>query len=644
MKLSKLLPAVVAAVTLTAVPAVVQSQTLASADTDPGMIVLDALLPSEQLTYDADGNAHYYEGDVAVTGKFSLKPNFTLGDVNENGSVDAGDAFSILTLAADLGADDVDAAARLTVYADVNEDGAVNSSDAADVLAYSAKGGAEGSLKPFGYTLYYANAQGVLQSGKIEDETTGDTYFADDDFRLLTGWVQDDTGYRYFLDDDGVMLFNTWAKLPNGEYCWLDYDGSVLKNAWLDTTAGYIYFNEKGEHVTGEQTIGGRTYMFDENGIRVEGLTESEDGGTVLADESTGEILTGWQTVDGRECYFDPSTGTMIRNCWLEIGDKEYFVGEDGAKATGWQTISGLVYYFGTDGVKRTGILNLDGKTYDLGEVGIRQTGWVTVDGQSCYFKPETGEMAVGLTTVDGKTYDFDAHGVKLTGWQTPADGIKRYFNADGTMQTETLKLDGMIYTFDTNGAVLSAAEAERTVSASTPAAGDIEDLINSVPRGEMKRDITVYDRQTGGGAIDFTIHLSDNDIAIIEQFAAEHFPEDSTIAEKLYITHQWIHYNVDYARGDKWNAIVDKSYVDAIFNYRMGQCVQYNGAMAAVLAYYGYDVYMVRGWTDPGCQHYWTECVLDGNTYLVETGNSGSNGDWWQYFFEEYPNPGAYQ
>ena len=116
-------------------------------------------------------------------------------------------------------------------------------------------------------------------------------------------------------------------------------------------------------------------------------------------------------------------------------------------------------------------------------------------------------------------------------------------------------------------------------------------------------------------------------------------------MAEKLYITHQWIHYNVDYAyAGEKWNSIVNKSYVDAIFNCKRGQCVQYNGAMASVLAYYGYDVYMVRGWTRPGVQHYWTECVVAGQTYLVECGNSGKNGDWWQYFFEEYPNPGAYQ
>ena len=174
----------------------------------------------------------------------------------------------------------------------------------------------------------------------------------------------------------------------------------------------------------------------------------------------------------------------------------------------------------------------------------------------------------------------------------------------------------------------------------------DIDTLLNICPKSEPKREIIVYDRQSEEeGAIDFTIHLSDEDYEIIEQFAAENFPEDATLAEKLYITHQWIHNNVDYAgTTEKWDAIVNLSYVDAIFNHKSGQCVQYNGAMASVLAYYGFDVYMVRGWTSPGNQHYWTEVVIAGKTYVVETGNGPKDGDWWQYFFKEWETPGPNQ
>ncbi|MBQ4464980.1 MAG: hypothetical protein II916_03350 [Oscillospiraceae bacterium] len=632
MNFRKVLPVLVAAASLSALPAMMQTRPLAAADTDEGMIVLDALLPDEQLSYDENGNAYYAEGDEIATGKFSLKPNFLLGDVNNDGIVDVADAANVLKIASEMGAKDVDAAARIVTFADINGDGIINSLDAAAILEYSAKGGAEGALVPMGTTYYFADPQGKLLTGIIEDVETGEFYYADNEFHLLTGWISNASGYCFYLNEDGTMLMNGWAELPDGTKCWLDSDGSILKNSWLDTAEGYYYLNENGNPVTGEQTIGGKEYVFDQNGIRMDGMIETDDGKTVVTDEN-GALLSGWQEIDGKRYYFDPDSGEMLKGCWIELDGAEYCLGADGAMLTGWQIITPYTYYLGEDGAKQTGLVTVNGKVFYLNEVGIREAGWKLVDGVKHYFFPEGCFMATGKTEIDGATYIFDENGAMLTGWQT-IGGDQYYLGTDGVMKTGTQVMDGMVYEFGTDGVMTNSYVAD---------AGDINTLLNTVPRGETKREITVYNRQAGG--IDFTIKLSDNDIAIIEQFAAEHFPENSTMAEKLYITHQWIHYNVDYAyAGEKWNSIVNKSYVDAIFNCKRGQCVQYNGAMASVLAYYGYDVYMVRGWTRPGVQHYWTECVVAGQTYLVECGNSGKNGDWWQYFFEEYPNPGAYQ
>ncbi len=631
-QMRKVLPAIVAAMTLAAAPVMMHNtRELAAADTDPGMIVLDALLPAEQLTYDENGNAYYYEGSEAATGKFSLKPNFLLGDVNEDGTVDVIDAALILDLAAELGAEPIDAVARQTVFADVDQDGEITSNDAMRILEYSANGGADGVRKPLGLAYYYADQDGVLLSGKIEDEQTGNVYYADEDYKLLTGWVTDADGCCFYLNESGVMQMNIWGELPDGTKCWFDSDGSVLKNSWLDTAEGYYYLDENGNPVPGLQLIGDNEYLFDENGVRTEGLTE-EDGKEYLTD-AEGALLSGWQEIDGKRYYFDPDSGEKLVGCWIELDGQEYYLNEDGEMLTGWQIVEPFTYYLGEDGAKQTGVITADGKTYFLNDAGIREAGWQTVNGNTCYFLPEGCYMATGLTQIDGVTYFFDENGAKVTGWKD-INGQQYYFDAEGVMQTGTMTMDGMVYEFGDDGAMDNSYAVDP---------GDINTLLNTVERSETIRDITVYNRQAGG--IDFTIHLSDEDIAIIEQFAAEHFPENSTMAEKLYITHQWIHYNVDYAyAGEKWNSIVGKSYVDAIFNYKRGQCVQYNGAMASVLAYYGYDVYMVRGWTRPGVQHYWTECNVAGQTYLVECGNSGKNGDWWQYFFKEYPNPGAYQ
>ena len=171
----RFLPVLVAAATVCAAPTILNTKNLASADTDPGVTVLEALLPSEQLTYDEEGNAYYIEGDEVITGKFSLKPNFTLGDVNLDGTVDASDAFQILELCAELGSSaDVDAAARIIAYADVDQSGSIDSMDAMTILEYVAKGGAEGVSEPIGVTYYYATPQGMLPSGLIENEETGE--------------------------------------------------------------------------------------------------------------------------------------------------------------------------------------------------------------------------------------------------------------------------------------------------------------------------------------------------------------------------------------------------------------------------------------------------------------------------------------
>lgn len=140
---------------------------------------------------------------------------------------------------------------------------------------------------------------------------------------------------------------------------------------------------------------------------------------------------------------------------------------------------------------------------------------------------------------------------------------------------------------------------------------------------------------------------MSSRDKAVLAKFAREHFTNDMTRAEKLLITLRWIHENVDYAdTSAKWAKISGKSYVDAIFTYKTGQCAQYNGAMAAMMSYMGYDVTLVQGWRGTWntnyWQHFWVEVHIGGRDYLVETGNLGRSGNWW-FFLEQYEYAGKY-
>lgn len=134
------------------------------------------------------------------------------------------------------------------------------------------------------------------------------------------------------------------------------------------------------------------------------------------------------------------------------------------------------------------------------------------------------------------------------------------------------------------------------------------------------------YDYSKGMNSTDvlLTIKLNSYDKETLEKFAAEHFSDKMTREEKLYTTMEWIHNNVEYAYvGEKWNTIANKTLTDAVFNYKMGQCLQYNGALASMMAYLGYDVNLIflRN-NDTGWQHFTCRVHINGKTYAFEAGN----------------------
>lgn len=303
----------------------------------------------------------------------------------------------------------------------------------------------------------------------------------------------------------------------------------------------------------------------------------NQDGGIDAGDAS--EILV-YAAELGSGCQMNP------------LGTAYYYADENGCLQTGFieDPDTGRTYYAGMDYVLASGWMELDGKRYYCNPDGVVQKGWEVIDGQQYYFSPK-----------------------------------------DYTMQTGTIQCAGITYHLDENGILMGK---EYRIDQ------EIRDLLDNVPRNPGQREILVYDRQNpeDGEPVEFTIRLSDSDYQIIEEFARIHFTPEMTLSECLYETWWWIHANTDYAyAGTRWKEICNLSYPDAVFQHQMGQCVQYNGAMAAVLAYYGFDVYMVKGWTNPPkntMQHYWTEVMIDNTRYYIETGNQGKNGDYWQYFF----------
>lgn len=131
------------------------------------------------------------------------------------------------------------------------------------------------------------------------------------------------------------------------------------------------------------------------------------------------------------------------------------------------------------------------------------------------------------------------------------------------------------------------------------------------------------------------TYYVSAADKKILDDFAASHFTSGMTNYDKINYTINWLNENVTYASGDLYKEIWADSWVVACFQKRKGQCLQYNGALAEMLAYMGYDVYMLEMWLGNNTnQHFRAEVNIDGQAYSLEVGNAGQSGSDWKWSF----------
>ena len=142
-----------------------------------------------------------------------------------------------------------------------------------------------------------------------------------------------------------------------------------------------------------------------------------------------------------------------------------------------------------------------------------------------------------------------------------------------------------------------------------------------------------------------WNITVTEADQKLIKEIFAA-LPAGATNLEKIYAAYTYIQKSFSYARGEGvYDTIWDKTPLDAVLNMHLAQCLQYNGAIAEVLAYMGYDVRIVEGMLGSGnyetdtvtsyWSHYWTELYLNNKTYLVEVGQpaDGWNGDFMVFY-----------
>jgi len=233
------------------------------------------------LWEDENGQWYFYQEGEVCTELIEAVPEILVGDVQGDGIADAVDASLILNAAAKEGAEGISAsellvlavpdkpAGELQDFADIGSDGRIDAQDAAEILTYSAQEGADESPLPLGYAAYYADADGVLQSGFICVDV-GETYYADENYRLHRGWLELD-GKSYYFGADYRMLTG-WQELENEWYLFAA-DGTAM-TGFMQIEESVNYFGNKGKLAIGWQEIDGEQYYFDKDGTMVTGITE----------------------------------------------------------------------------------------------------------------------------------------------------------------------------------------------------------------------------------------------------------------------------------------------------------------------------------------------------------------------------------
>lgn len=395
-----------------------------------------------------------------------------------------------------------------------------------------------------------------------------------------------------------------WTDLYQGE----DFTVSYSNNVNVGTAKAKLKF--KNDNISGSKTV--------EFQIAV-GAIQMEDS---YAGENSVELSWWcWNDYSYKVYKYDSAKKGYV---YLKSTKNTYFSDKD-------------VKEFKTYKYKVRAYVKIDGKVYN------GPYSYVTVEVK--LFAPSNVKLKVakGKNTVswDKKS---NVNGYYVYRYDSSKGTSKKIYTATSKKTTKYVDESVKNYRDYTYWVVAYKKDGDKTIKSPTSRyVGNLDpEVIANCVTLKPKTSYKVYNTQGKKTYLVRTITLSKSDIKTLDNFAKKHFKKGWTNYEKVSYTLMWIHDNVTYASSSKnWNKISGKSYVDAIFNYKLGQCAQYNGALAGMMTHLGYDVQLIVGYRYYNSQHFWTECKINGLTYVMECGNKKDGG--WHYTFAPYSYTNGY-
>lgn len=350
----------------------------------------------------------------------------------------------------------------------------------------------------FYHFLTEEGREGILGTGLFADD--GKTYYANSSGVLLRGWQKIEGIWRFFNhetgeEEEGKVEANYWAAAfdESGKLTKISYfiNGTKLATGWQTIEGRRYYFDGNGILKTGFFKVGSNTYYGREAESLEEypgqvAVGEQEIGGAAYYFGSNYVMSAGWQKIGGAWRYFSTAGTSPERGMeqevsapvqegswyWYTVNGEKYCFRNNSTLLKGWQTINGkryyldpstgaavagkelkigsYTYYFDADGVMQKDIV---ANGYGYNANGYRVKGWQTIGGKRYYFDPNTGILRTGdengLYAIGSNMYYLGQDGALRYGWIRETEGKVYYANTSGALLAGWQKIENLWYYFD---------------------------------------------------------------------------------------------------------------------------------------------------------------------------------------------------
>lgn len=263
---------------------------------------------------------------------------------------------------------------------------------------------------------YYdeANLSGIyLSDGSInfnQDQTEYKVYVKKDTSEITIKAKPENTDYLVDINDSSVDKDNDYKKTVK-----LKEDESVIEI--------------KVQSNDDDKTYTLNIYKTDQADLLDKSKLDNQ-GQTFSINTSTESKFNTWNRIDGKLKYVD-GTGQVLKNMWWfdKTTGINYYLKEDGSRATGWFQNNNNWYYFNENGEMKTDWVCINGNWYYLNKSGAMKMGWLEDSNGNWYYLDGSGAMKTGwVNDANGKWYYMDATGKMIkdstfNGYHLGADG-----------------------------------------------------------------------------------------------------------------------------------------------------------------------------------------------------------------------------